>query len=320
MEVSIEYSAKLLNEANDIVLTTHIHPDGDALGSLLACYEYLSAQGKKVRMIIDDEVPRAFKFLSGSGKIEKPPITPVTPDLFVVLDASDLERVGKVSTVVKAPILNIDHHISNVKFADYWYIDSRAAATGEMIFKIFKQENANITGGMAEALFTAIATDCGFFRYANTSSDTLQFASELVALGAKPNVISEQLDTKPRVVVEMLPSVLKTLEIVECGQARQIASITLTKELASKLRDETEGFIDYPRNIDGVDIAIMFKEADTNNIRVSLRSKTADVSKLALSFGGGGHARAAGCTIAENLDRAKYLVVEAAKAQLFAGH
>ncbi len=319
MEVSIDRSAKLLNRANSIVLTAHVHPDGDALGSLLALYSFLLAQGKQVKMLLDDDIPRAFEFLQGWEEIGKPVGATSTADLLVVLDASDLERIGRVSEAVKAPILNLDHHISNVKFADYWYIDSQAAATGEIIFKIIKEVNGHITPSMAEALFTAIATDCGFFRYANTSAQTLKIAAELVEMGAKPHVISEYLDTKPRAVIEMLPRVLETLEIIDCGQAGEIAAIVLNRDIVTKLKNDTEGFINYPRNIDGVEIAIMFKEDDTNSVRVSLRSKRADVSKLALSFGGGGHARAAGCTVDESLDRAKVLIIEAAKKQLTEG-
>ncbi|WP_425060905.1 Bifunctional oligoribonuclease and PAP phosphatase NrnA [Sporomusa carbonis] len=316
MEVSIARSAQLLDQAKSIMLTTHISPDGDALGSLLALYAYLSAQKKQVRMLLDDEIPRTYKFLSGWEKIEKPASPESHADLLVVLDASDLSRIGKVSTVVKAPILNLDHHISNVKFADYWYIDSQAAATGEIILKLFNEVNADITADMATALFTAIATDCGFFRFANTSADTLKFAAELVALGAKPHIISEHLDIKPRAVIEALPKVLETLEIIDGGPAGQIATLTLKQDIVSELKEDTEGFINYPRNIDGVEIAIMFKEVDNNNVRVSLRSRTADVSQLALSFGGGGHARAAGCTVTGQLDQVKARVIEAAKRQL----
>jgi phosphoesterase RecJ-like protein len=301
MEVSINRSARLLSQANHIVLTTHIHPDGDALGSLLALYAYLIAQGKYVTMLLDDEVPRAFRFLTGWDKIEKPQSIMTDVDLLVVLDSSDLERVGKVKDVVKAPILNIDHHISNLKFADYWYIDSQVAATGELIFLLLKEGNTTITSDMAAALFTAIATDCGFFRYANTSAQTLKYASELVALGARPHIISEFLDTKPLAVIEILPKVLETLEVIDCGSGGQIAMLTLNQKILADFKDDTEGFINYPRNIEGVEIAIMFKETDDHSVRVSLRSKSIDVSQLALAFGGGGHARAAGCTVTEPL-------------------
>lgn len=319
MEVSIKHSAKLLSQANHIVLTAHVHPDGDALGSLLALYACLSVQGKQVKILLDDEVPRAFKFLTNWDKIEKPRNVMTGVDLLVVLDSSDLERTGKVKDVVSAPILNIDHHISNLKFADYWYIDSQVAATGELIFKLLKEMNTTITSSMASALFAAIATDCGFFRYANTSAETLKIASELVALGAKPHSISEYLDTKPLAVIKILPKVLDTLEIFDCGQYGQIAALTLNQEILADFKDDTEGFINYPRNIEGVEIAIMFKEADAHSVRVSLRSRMTDVSQLALAFGGGGHARAAGCTVSEPLDKAKNLVIDAAREQLTKG-
>lgn len=315
MEVSIKQSAMLLSQAKHIVLTAHIHPDGDALGSLLALYACLSAQGKQVTMLLDDEVPRNFKFLASWDKIESPGSVRETADLLVVLDASDLERIGKVREAVAAPVLNIDHHISNLKFAEYWHIDSQVAATGELVFKLLKEMQAVITGEMAVALFTAIATDCGFFRYANTSAETLAIAAELVALGAKPHIIAEYLDTKTRAVVEMLPKVLETLEIIDCPQG-QIAALTLNQELLAGLQEETEGFINYPRTIEGVEIAIMFKEIAAHNIRVSLRSKSVDVSQVALTFGGGGHARAAGCTVRESLAQAKALVLDAAEYQL----
>lgn len=315
MEVSIKHSTKLLEQANHIVLTTHIHPDGDAMGSLLALYAYLLAQGKCVKMLLDDEVPRSFKYLADWDKIESPQAVHEA-DLLVILDASDLERIGKVKEVVKAPILNIDHHVSNLKFADYWHIDSQAAATGEIIYQLLIEVNAVITSSIAAALFTAIATDCGFFRYANTSARTLKIASELVALGAKPHMISEALDTKPRAVIEILPKVLETLEVIDCGTNGQIAMLTLNQEILANFRDDTEGFINYPRNIEGVEIAIMFKEAGESSVRVSLRSKSVDVSELALAFGGGGHARAAGCTITEPLCRAKTLIIDAAKRQM----
>lgn len=319
MEVSIAHSARLLSQANSIAITTHVHPDGDALGSLLALNEYLVAQGKQVKMLLDDEVPRAFTFLSNWNKIERPGDSEYQADLLVVLDASDLARIGKVKDAVKAPILNLDHHISNLMFADYCYIDSRAAATGEIIVELLSEVKADITADMATALFTAIATDCGFFRFANTTAATLQYASNLVSLGAKPHIISEQLDTKPLAVVTALPKVLETLEVFDCGQQGQIATLTLGQELLAGLNDDTDGFINYPRNIEGVEIAILFKEADNNIIRVSLRSKAVDVSGIALSFGGGGHARAAGCTVAAPLTKAKRLVLEAAKKQLLTG-
>ena len=298
MDFSLEQTAKLLQSSNTIVLTVHVQPDGDCLGSMLALNHYLVSIGKKVRMVLDDDVPALLKFLPGHEAILKPTTKVMSADLLIVLDASDIERIGKVKEHVKAPILNIDHHISNTKFADYWYIDKRSAATGEIIFQLLNLLKANITADIAICLYTAIATDCGFFRYANTSVQTMRYAADLMECGAKPYIISEYLETKPMEGILTLAKVLETLELHHNGK---IATITILPDILSNL-DSTEGFINYPRVIEGVEIAIMFKVMSAGMIRISFRSKTVDVSKLALAFGGGGHARAAGCAIMGRID------------------
>jgi phosphoesterase RecJ-like protein len=217
-----------------------------------------------------------------------------------------------VGSIVEAPILNIDHHISNLRFADYYYLNSNAAATGEIIFELFRLTNFPINADIATCLYTAIATDCGFFRYANTTSATMRYAAELIENGAKPHVISESLESRPLDAVLALTKVLETLETYYKGK---IAAITVYPDMVSE-PGSTEGFINYPRNIEGVEIAIMFKVVDEKTVRVSLRSRRADVSKLALSFGGGGHARAAGCTIFGSLAEAKNTIMNAAIKQI----
>ncbi|BBB93135.1 MAG TPA: DHH family phosphoesterase [Methylomusa anaerophila] len=311
MEISLAVSAQLLRKAFNIVLTTHIHPDGDALGSLLALYFYLVSTGKCIRLLLDDDIPASLAFLPGTEEIQKLPETPETADLLVVLDASDAERIGKVKHMVKAPILNIDHHISNTKYADYLYLDSAAAATGEIIMQLLELEKASITKEMATCLFTAIATDCGFFRYANTSPNALRYAADLVEYGAKPSKIAECLDTRPLAAIKVLPKILETLEIRELSATGQVAFLTVMPSLLQELNDDTEGLINYPRNIAGVEIAVLLKVVNDNVIRVSLRSKITDVSRVALTFGGGGHARAAGCTINGPVDLVKDQLISA---------
>ncbi len=158
--------------------------------------------------------------------------------------------------------------------------------------------------------YTAIATDCGFFRYANTTAATLRDAAALVEAGAQPYIISEYLETKPLESILTLKKILDTLEIIAGGQ---IATITVAPDISENGNDNTEGLINYPRNIEGVEIAIMFKPVDDSVTRVSFRSRNVDVSRLALSFGGGGHARAAGCTVAYAYPEAKYQVLQAAE-------
>lgn len=312
MDFSLKQIAALLQSSNTIIITAHIHPDGDCLGSMLALHEYLESRGKSVKMILDDEVPALYNFLPGYGNIAKPTTKVISADLLVVLDASDIERIGKVKEHVNAPILNIDHHVSNTKFADYWYINSKSAATGEIILQLLTLLNAKITADIATCLYTAIATDCGFFRYANTSVQTMRYAADLIEYGAKPNSISEYMETKPLESVLTLAKVLETLELHYHGK---IATITVFPDTLDTL-DSTEGFINYPRIIEGVEIAIMFKIMNEGTIRISFRSKTVDVSTLAFSFGGGGHVRAAGCAIIGIIEDVKKKVLTSAIKQL----
>jgi len=310
MILSLRRAARLLTEARTLVLTGHIHADGDCLGSMLALYEHLTASGKRVSMLLDEEVPSMYRFLPYADRIRAAVPRQQEADLLVALDASDADRIAGVRAAVKAKVLNIDHHISNTKFADYWYIDSRAAATGEIVFDLLRLMKAAVTPAAAVNLFTAIATDCGFFRYANTSAATLRRAAALIDAGAQPHLIAEQLETKPLASIMTLRSVLASLELHAGGR---IAAITVAADSLENAAETTESYINYPRNIEGVEIAIMFKPENADSTRVSFRSRTADVSRLALAFGGGGHARAAGCTVSADHETARRLILQAAK-------
>lgn len=311
MEVSLQRTAELLNQASALVITGHVNPDGDCLGSMLALYYHLTALGKKVQLLLDDEPPPVYRFLPGVENIAKP-TTAVQADLLVVVDASDDMRIGRVRTMVSADVLNIDHHVSNLKFADYWHLDFQAAATGEIILELLQSMDAELSADMAVCLYTAIATDCGFFRYANTSAKTMRFAARLIECGVKPHMIAEQLDAKPLASMLALQKVLDTLEVSHAGK---IATITLDAALLADV-ENTEGFINYPRNIEGVEVAVMFKAVDESNVRVSMRSRRLDVSRLALIFGGGGHMRAAGCTVSGTIGEAKSKVLQVIASEL----
>lgn len=314
MEISLRQAADLLRNADTLVLTAHVHPDGDSLGSMLGLYLALQAEGKKVYLLLDDVVPASYQFLPQWRKITKIGDNDrLNPDLLVVLDASDLERIGKVNHAVRAPILNIDHHISNTMFADYTYLDKQASATGEIITELLKMLAYPITADIGDCLYTAIATDCGFFRYANTSAATLRYAAELVEAGAKPQFISEELERRPLSNLVTLTKVLQTIELHHNGE---IATMSISRDLVQDPSESTEGFINYARSIDGVEVAILLKAIDDRTVRVSFRSHRVDVSKIALSFGGGGHIRAAGCTVYDNLANAQAKVVAATTEQI----
>lgn len=316
MEVTLSQTANLLKEAQSLVLTTHIHPDGDALGSMLALYHYLTMEGKQVEMLLADDLPSNYSFLPGFNKIAKPGENKIVSNLLVILDASDVERVLRVRESVQAPSLNIDHHISNTKFAEYLYLDSKAAATAEVLCDLFADSRVLISEDIAQCLYTGIATDCGFFRYANTSPKTLRHAANLLEAGVKPHLISELLETQSLSSLRTLTAVLDTLELAENGR---IASITVASSILQENEELAEGLINYPRNIEGVDVAIMFKEVSNDLVRISLRSRGLDVSRLALKFGGGGHIRAAGCSIAGSITEAKEKMLSAVSVLLQEG-
>ncbi len=316
MEVSINQILEKMQAADKILITSHIHPDGDSLGSMLGLAHYLLSLGKIVLVAIEDEVPPLFHFLPGSQSIRH--INDIEPlaqyDLLIVLDTNpEIARIGKKLVSLSGPILNIDHHLSNNRTADYYYIDSQAAATGEIIFQLLLFAKAEITRAIAVCLYTAIATDCGFFRYANTTAKTLQRAALLVEYGAQPNEISENLEAITLTDLTSLRDVLSTLELAADGR---IAAVTLTPEILAQDISSTDIFINYIRKIIGVEIAIMYKVVDTDLVRVSLRSHGADVNQVAQEFGGGGHKRAAGCSVRGTIAAAKQQILKAAIAQL----
>ena len=306
MNVTLNDVLTILQEHESFVITTHVNPDGDAIGSLLALGSFLEKMNKKVHLVIDDEITASYKFLKGLEKINKPNAT-LNADLLIVLDASDYDRIGNVKNITNSKILNIDHHISNANFADYLYLDCQATATGEIIYELFQLAKFLPDENIATALYTAIASDCGFFRYANTTAKVMRYGADLISYGAKPNIISEELEKRPLANIKALAKVLDTLEL---HYKNKVACITASMELV-KNASTTEGFIDIPRTILGVDVAVMVKEVDPTTIRVSMRSKNTDVSKIAAKFSGGGHKRAAGCTINKSILEAKEAIVTA---------
>ncbi|WP_251421946.1 DHH family phosphoesterase [Veillonella agrestimuris] len=308
--ITIDQLHMALCEANSIMLTVHVRPDGDAIGSMLAFYEALVGQGKTVYMAVDDIVPEKYSFLTYADHIHDVAYfeeNPVSVDMLMVLDASTYERIGKIGALHSAPIFNIDHHISNTQFADYLYLKSDFAATGEIITDLCKNWNWPITESMANALYMAIATDCGFFKFSNTTANTLAMAALCVEQGARPHIISERIEAVSAERLELTKSVMQTISF---HKDNTVATIELDPIAMAILKDDTDGFVDIIRNVDTVDIAILLKGESHDRTRVSLRSKRTDVNAIAQQFGGGGHIRAAGCTITGDIEEAKKQLLE----------
>ena len=300
-------TAKLLKEAGKMVIVSHISPDGDTLGSSLALAYALRMLGKEVMLNVDDDIPSVFSFLPGIGEYMRfAPDDSVPADLLIVIDASSADRAGNAMNVVKArSVLNIDHHKTNTHFADYLYLDSDAAATAEIIYSLLLELGTELNTEIATCIYEGLYTDTGSFKYSNTTSRTLSIASALLTYGVNPSLISDNMEVKSRSQVEMLGKVLETLTFLRDGKIAYV-------EVAPELYDynvDTDTFVSYPRYIEGVEVALLFKQVEENLTRVSFRSKQVDVAKIAVSFGGGGHQKASGCSIHAPLKEAESIVL-----------
>ena len=307
MLITLKAAAEKIKAANKILITAHVQPDGDAIGSTLATMQILRAMGKDAQIFIDDEVRKNLQFLPRFEEIRRPTDgEKFDADLLLILDTSP-DRINKVRDLTDAPILNIDHHVTNKNDSGDLYLDSDAAATCEIIFKLAGELGAEITPEIATCLYTGLATDTGFFKFSNTRAETFKIASELVSCGVVPNLVSEELEKRSVSEIFGIRTALNSLKFF-CGG--KVAGMFLTLEEMKQI-DSTEAFIGMIRVIEGVEVAFVISEREEKVCRVSMRSKGVDVSKIANELGGGGHVRAAGCTIYEKLDDAEKILLEA---------
>lgn len=308
-KLDLKTTGAMLMEADSIIMCCHVSPDCDTLGSALGLMLYLQKQGKKAEVFVDDVVNSSFSFLPGIEQVKHPePEQSYTADLFVVIDSSSFDRIGICNEVIKAPkLLNIDHHISNTEFAEYLYLDAKAAAVGEIMVDLFIECGWEMDKAIAENFYTAISTDCGSFRYSNTTPKTMRNGAVLLEKGVNPNELTEQLGLNSKETMEKLAKVLPSLSFAYDGK---VAYMSLTNDIYDK-NVSTETFVSYPRYIEGVDVGIFFKEVEPGKTRVSMRSCKTDVAAVAVKFDGGGHIRAAGCTVMAGIEEARKQVLAA---------
>lgn len=304
---NVEKAIKKIIEAKNIFMASHVQPDGDNLGSLLGLGLALKKLGKSVYMLKSDTIPKDFMFLPSINLIQEYEEDEI--DIFITLDSSDEERLGDNKELIKKAneVINIDHHLSNTNYGSINIVDSNAAATCELVFKLIKSLNVDIDKDIATCLYTGISTDTGSFMYENANAETHLIAAELLKVGIdKQNININIWQNK---TLQKTRLFIKTLETLEMYFDDKVAIIEVTKDNLSSIgasMEDSEGIVSFIRDIDTVEVAIMLKEFDENEIKVSMRSKKhIDVSEICLSFNGGGHKRAAGCTIHSNLEKAK---------------
>ncbi|MBM9613039.1 bifunctional oligoribonuclease/PAP phosphatase NrnA [Desulfobulbus rhabdoformis] len=295
-----------VREKDHILLATHYNPDGDALGSLLGLADILEGMGKTVLRFLEDPVTHLYRFLPGCGQIQtdlaavRTFVAEAGEDfLALCLDCGEAHRLGRYSEelITFTPMMVIDHHKGNNGFGDGAWIEPHRSSTGEMIFDLAQALGAEISDRAAECLYTAINTDTGSFRYESTSSHTFAVAGELVQRGVRPEVIANQLyDNYTLGRLRLMQEVLATLEMHERDR---IAFIRVSQNMLERTfttMEDTEYFINFPRAVATVRVAVFLKEVEPDHISVSLRAKgQCDVSLIAARFGGGGHKNASGC-------------------------
>lgn len=299
MNQPLEAIVNTIKAAENILVLTHVHPDGDALGSQIAMGYILESLGKKVTLFGEEQASHLYDFLPGCEKL----ITSM-PDLQkfdcgIALDCGDCFRLGcKMDNLLTVhPFIVIDHHAGHKEFGDVRWVEPKMASTGEMVYEIAKALDAEISYETAYCLYTAIVSDTGSFKYSSTTADTFLIAKDLVQKGVKPaDVAGKLFDNFTVNRLNLMKLVLDSLELYADDR---IAFISAPYELFEKTgttQADSETFINYPRSLSTVEVAVFIKETESGLISASLRSKgeSCDVAKVAASFGGGGHRNASG--------------------------
>jgi len=296
---TLEQIVQTLKQAGHVLVATHTHPDGDALGSQLAMGYILRSLGKKVFLYGEEQVSRQYRFLPGSEEIGAPLPDPAVFDCAVALDCGDGRRLGANMDALLGvhPMVVIDHHSGHEEFGDLNWVDQHRASTGEMVYDLSCALGADLSHEAAYCLYTAIVSDTGSFKYSSTTADTFRIAGELVLKGVKPAEVSGRLfDNFTVARLSLMRLVLDTLKLYAGDRLAIIAAPWDFFARTGTTQADSENFINYPRALETVKVAVFIKEMEKGLVSVSLRSKGSayDVARVAASFGGGGHRNAAG--------------------------
>ena len=292
----------LIRGGNRFLLTSHLSPDGDAIGSELGLARILRKLGKGAVVWNRDATPPIYLPLPGAARIhsgEEPPAGfPEAFSALVVLECPSLDRTGLEAHLAGLPIVNVDHHLGNQHYGQVNWVDTAAPAVGVMVHRLAQALKVGMDEETATCLFLTLVTDTGGFRFANATADAFESAAMLVREGAKPETVSQWLhESRPEASLRLLGAMLHTLELHEGGR---IATAALTEEMFARCGaapGDTEGLVDYPRSISGVQAVALFRQVGGDRYKVSLRSRgDVDVEQLARRHGGGGHKNAAGFT------------------------
>lgn len=333
MEIGIgvgEGIAQLIHEYGQFAITTHISPEADAIGSALALRLILHRLEKRAAVVLQDPLPSNLRFLKGSEGVRRPgePLG-FEPEAWLVVDCASLERVGEsVRQLIEKgsqPIVNIDHHLGNTNFGRLNWVQP-VAATALLILELAHLLKVEPDPQIATCLYAGIVADTDSFRNANTTREVFEAASYLVERGARAREVAQNLYER-RSLGELrllgyalLNAQIEELEDRDKNWRRRIIWCALPREAFSQVGaapHETERLVEELRTLEGVEVAVLFRELEGGRVKVSLRSKgELNVSELAQRFGGGGHEQAAGCVVKGELSQVEGLILEELRRRL----
>jgi bifunctional oligoribonuclease and PAP phosphatase NrnA len=286
-----------IEQRDRFVLTSHARPDGDAIGSALACCQVLRAMGKQADVVLHDGVPRIYRALPFADQVLQADRVAGDYDAAIILECDSIHRT-RLEGLENRFLISIDHHVSGRPFADVNWIDPQAVATGEMVFRLGREAGTPFSPEIATCLYTALMTDTGSFMFQGTNEHTFALARELVLAGADPSHCARSIYFAHSVAkMRLLGEALRNL-----NTESNIAWTWVTQEQMERCdakEEDCEGLVNYVLSIGEVEVAAFFRELPDGRFRVSLRSKgKLDVARVAEGFGGGGHECASGCSVA----------------------
>jgi bifunctional oligoribonuclease and PAP phosphatase NrnA len=278
------------------LVTSHARPDGDAVGSALACRVILRSLGKQADVVLSDRIPYIYRSLPGADHVVQTGAVNGNYEAAIILECDSLARTG-LEGLDSQFIINIDHHLSGKRFGHINWIDPEACATAEMIYRLGQEAGAAITPEIATCLYTAVMTDTGSFRFAGTTERSFELARELVRCGADPVCCAQNVYfANPTSKMRLLGAALSTLR-----REGNLVWMHITRaqiDLCGAFDEDAEGLVNYAISVVGVQVAAFFREMPDKRFRVSLRSKGGvNVAEIAEQFGGGGHHNASGCSL-----------------------
>ena len=318
----MEKIIRQLKQSNHVFIASHVNPDGDALGSLIAMALCMGALGKNVTLYNESPIPAVYRFLPLLDRIVRNIETIENWDTALILDCGDIERIGRFSiNAARIPVvINIDHHMTNTRFGLLNYIDTQACATAEIVYRLIKDMGISITKEIAASIYTGILTDTGSFRFANTNKAAFAICNEMIEKGVEPyNVARHVYGTYSLGRLKLLNLALDSIEISQNGK---LSFMVLTRSMMRETGTQPEdidGMIHYAKRIEDVKVAVLIQENheppvnghDRNRFHVSLRSDgSVDVAALAAAFGGGGHHQAAGFSASMPLNELKCGIID----------